>query len=402
MTSVLTRLLPGASAPEDADDPRTTGWLGTVLSGLLAALAAVLAGLVVLGALVGTGWLLEPAAGGSIGGPARVTVQSWLLAHGGSLSIGGVVLGVVPLGLSLVAAACCWFAAGWAVRRTGSQTLRELGETLAAFVLTYATAALLLTLIATADDAEVATLRSGIGAALLAAVAGGAGMLKVTGHGRLLHDVLPMPSRACSAGALAGLWVLLAAGAVMVAVATFADRAGFARLLEGLAPGWPGGLAVLAVCLLLIPNAVFYAVAVLIGPGFAIGAQTVISAFDISLGPVPGLPLVAALPDRPAVPLALLAALAVPVLAGGLVGAVVERRLREDEVGIAQTAGWAAVGAVGTALLVGVGQLVAAGSLGPETLAVIGAPVFLTAAVAVPMLALPAAAVAAVQAWRHR
>ncbi len=51
------------------------------------------------------------------------------------------------------------------------------------------------------------------------------------------------------------------------------------------------------------------------GPGFSIGAATVVSVHGVSLGPVPALPLLAALPDTQAVPLLAFASQAVPALA---------------------------------------------------------------------------------------
>ncbi|MDQ4040008.1 MAG: DUF6350 family protein, partial [Actinomycetota bacterium] len=188
----------------------------------------------------------------------------------------------------------------------------------------------------------------------------------------------------------AGAAVLLAAGLGTVALAIAVDRAGFAELTEGVAPGWSAGIGLFVVSLMMLPNAALYAVAVLVGPGFAIGSGTTVSAFGVSLGVVPGLPLVAALPDRPAVPLAALLGLGVPVLAGLLIGAVVARRL-EDETRPLAAASWGAAAALTLAIALAAAQWLARGSLGSGDLATVGASPSATLAAAAVLLVLPAA-----------
>ncbi|MDQ3504649.1 MAG: DUF6350 family protein, partial [Actinomycetota bacterium] len=193
---------------------------------------------------------------------------------------------------------------------------------------------------------------------------------------------------------------LLAAGVGTLGVAIAVDRAGFAALTESLAPDWSAGLGLFVLSLLLLPNAALYAVAVLLGPGFAVGSGTTVSAFGVSLGLVPGLPLVAALPDEPAVPLGALLGLVIPAVSGLIIGAVVARRL-DDEVSPMRAAGWAAVAGLTLALAVGAAQWLAGGFLGDGGLATIGAPPLATIAAAAALLTLPAAGSAAAMRQRQ-
>lgn len=391
MTSVVTRWLSAKDQPVEArKGPAGRARGGLLLNGALAGVGAASAGLVVLAALIGLAWILEPAVGGSVLGPARLCAQAWLLGHGAEVSAAGIVVAITPLGLTVGLAACCWFAACWAGRRAEMDSLRGIAWMLAAMVTTYAAIGIALATVGSTAGAEIGLVSALPGIVGLSALVGAAGLLRTAGHGRLLHDVAPFPSRAVLAGVGAGSAVLLASGVGTLGVAIATDRAGFAALTETLAPGWSAGIGLLVLSLLLLPNAALYAVAMLVGPGFSVGAGTSVSAFGVNLGLVPGLPIVAALPDEPAVPIGAVVALTVPVLCGLLVGAVVARRLDED-VSATVSAGWAAAAALVLATALALAQWLASGSLGEEGLATIGAPARSTLVAAAVFLALPAA-----------
>ncbi|HVQ93529.1 MAG TPA: DUF6350 family protein, partial [Mycobacteriales bacterium] len=82
----------------------------------------------------------------------------------------------------------------------------------------------------------------------------------------------------------------------------------------------------LVIGLLLVPNAAIWAAGYVTGPGFAVGAGTGVSPFGAVLGPVPALPLLAALPAG-APPQAMRLVLIAPLLAGVLAGLTVARRV---------------------------------------------------------------------------
>jgi len=403
MTSVLTRWR-GAPDPQSAAGARAVAsdgpGHGMLLTGVLAGAGAAAAGLVILGALIGLAWIVEPAVGGAVVGPARLSAQAWLLGHGADVIAGQVVVAVTPLGLTALLVVCCWYAACWAGRRVQVDSLAQVVIVLGALVLGYTVIGVCLVLLGSTSGVDIrwgSAVPTVVG---LSAAVGAAGLLRTAGHGRLIHDLAPFPSRAILAGVGAGAAGLLAAGLGTVGIAIAVDRAGFASLTESLAQTWTAGAGLFVLSLLLLPNAALYAVAVLLGPGFALGSGTTVSAFGVTLGLVPGLPLVAGLPDQPAVPLAALFGLIVPVLCGVGVGAAVARRL-DEEVQPLHAAGWAVVAALTLALAVGAAQWQAAGSLGDAGLATIGAPPFVIAAAAAGSLALPAGLAAAALRWRY-
>ena len=77
---------------------------------------------------------------------------------------------------------------------------------------------------------------------------------------------------------------------------------------------------------MLVPNLAVWGASWWAGPGFAVGAGTAVGPFGTTLGAVPPLPVLAALPSgAPPTWLAVLA-LAVPVAAGAVAGLLVARR----------------------------------------------------------------------------
>jgi hypothetical protein len=97
------------------------------------------------------------------------------------------------------------------------------------------------------------------------------------------------------AGAAFGV---LALGGLLVAVLIAVDYATIAGLYQALGAGIDGGIALTVAELALLPNVVVWAASWLLGPGFAIGAGTLVSTGGTLLGPVPGIPLLGALPTE--------------------------------------------------------------------------------------------------------
>jgi len=158
----------------------------------------------------------------------------------------------------------------------------------------------------------------------------GTGVIREARLSRALWRRLPDRARGLLTGTAATTAVLLAGGAV-VAGASFAMHAGRATSLAAASdPGFVGGLALFATGLALVPNAALWGSAWLAGPGFAVGAGTAVGPFGTTLGAVPALPLLAALPGGPVPTWLGVAALAVPVAAGALGGVLLARRLRCD------------------------------------------------------------------------
>ncbi len=136
-----------------------------------------------------------------------------------------------------------------------------------------------------------------------------------------LVEVVALSFRAGAASAAA----VVTAAALAVAALMLARYAPIIALYESAHAGVLGGVTLTIGQLAFLPNLVIWAVSWLVGPGFAIGTGSAVSPLGTSLGPIPTIPLLGALPtgDFAFGFLGLL----VPVLAGFLVGVAIRPRL---------------------------------------------------------------------------
>src|SRR6202020_3460279 len=72
----------------------------------------------------------------------------------------------------------------------------------------------------------------------------------------------------------------------------------YARLSDSLEPGAVGSLLLLVTQLAYVPNAIVWAIAFTLGPGFAFGTGTTVAPTGAVLGQLPAFPLLAALPQQ--------------------------------------------------------------------------------------------------------
>jgi hypothetical protein len=187
-------------------------------------------------------------------------------------------------------------------------------------------------------------------------------------------------------GAAAAAFVLLVS-AIAVAALVVLSYAEIITLYERLHADVLGGAVLTLGELAFLPNVVIWAAAWFVGPGFALGAGSAVSPLATTLGPLPAIPLLGAVP---AGEMSFgFAGLAVPVVAGFVAGAVTGRGVRDESVGTRAVTG-VLIGVVGGVLL---GALAAAsgGAAGPGRLAEVGPdplPVALFAALEIGIAAL--------------
>jgi hypothetical protein len=164
--------------------------------------------------------------------------------------------------------------------------------------------------------------------------------------------------------------LIVAAGAGTAGVALAVRGGTAADMLGSYHAGFLGQAAITLLCLAYLPNLAVWGAAYLLGPGFAVGADTLISPGQVLLGPVPAVPVLAGLPTEPLSGFGP-TLLGIPLAAGICAGALLMRRRRTEWanlVGAAALAGpiaglllqaatFAAAGALGSGRLVGMGAV---------------------------------------------
>lgn len=166
---------------------------------------------------------------------------------------------------------------------------------------------------------------------------------------------------------------IVGVAAIVVAVMLIASFGTVVGLYESSGVGVTGGIAVTIAQLAYLPNLVVWCASWLLGPGFAIGVGTSVSPAATLLGPVPGIPVLGAIPTGD-LPFGFLG-LIVPVLVGFLGAAAVRPAVvrAADGHGLVRSLVLTALGiAVVASVLMGALALAASGAIGPERLQEVG------------------------------
>ncbi len=395
MTDLLIRRRPSGSSTTHS---RETG-AGSPSAGRPLALNAALAALTAAGiGLLGCwvvaliGWFAsDGGAHGETTAALKVGSGAWLLAHGADLDLGNAVITAIPLGLTLWCAWLVFRAARWAGQSSQVEDLASLG--LASVVLggTYGSLALATAVLSATSRAELDLPGAFLGATLLATVAGACGLVAGSDLRGEIRALLPGHARAVLFGGAVGVVSLWAAGAVLVAAAVAMRGGAVANVLARLHVDAGGAFFSLLLVVVIAPNLATWGSSYLLGGGFQLGTGSVVAPSGVVLGPVPAVPVLAAVPDSGGSPAWYLSVLAVPVLCGLLIGWAVNRRF--PTVGYSVAAGRAAAAAVVAALGAGVLAWLSGGAVGAGRMRDIGPDV--TDVLLMALLSLGAGAVAA-------
>jgi hypothetical protein len=314
------------------------------LAGAIAACAAALAGLAALTLIAAVGWIAAPHAtlGGGLPGVLRTAIQLWLVAHhvgfrlhgaglGGAGRAGTGAIGLLPLGLVLLPGALLWRSGRRMARAGQVARLRHAGYAALALALPYGLLTGSLAVASRTPLSSPSPVQAALAGFLLAFAAGGLGALRALAPWRRLISLLPDRVRCVVVGVTGSLAVLAGAGALLTGMSLIDHAAEFRLVIDELSPGPIGSALLLLAGLAYLPNAVIWAIAYMLGPGFAFGVGTAVTPTGSVLGPLPLFPMLAALPAGSPDPRAAAPGwagpvlLAVPFLAGAFGGLLTVR-----------------------------------------------------------------------------
>lgn len=184
---------------------------------------------------------------------------------------------------------------------------------------------------------------------------------------------------------------VVAVAAVLVGLLFLGSFAEVITLYERSHAGLVGGVALTVGQLAFVPDFIGWATSWLVGPGFAIGSGSSVSPIGTTLGPLPALPVLGALPTSGHT--FGLVWILVPVVAGFAAGGLLRPRLVRA-LGAADSALHRALGGVATGLVAGLltGLLagMSSGSIGPGRLAEVGPHALVVGALAALEVGVPA------------
>ncbi|MGI5284072.1 DUF6350 family protein [Nonomuraea polychroma] len=393
MTAILDQLRTGSmlSKLPGADDETRRP---LPVSGMLAAACTLGVGLAALTTLTLVGWIAAPRGtlGSGLPGVFRTAAQLWLAAHHAGFAIPGGRVGLLPLGLIILPAVLLYRAGRWMARdadlrlrlparlpknspREQAQARRraQLVLVVQAGVSLAAPYALLAGLIALVASNEIT--QPFIGEALfshfvLAFLAGALATARMIGPWRVMLKLLPERVRALTVGTAVATALLLVAGLALVLVAVVLNFDQVAELSSVLSPGFVGGVLLVLLQLLYLLNVVIWASSYIAGPGFAIGADTLVAPTGVQLGTVPSLPLLGALPESGPVSAWMMAVIALPFAAGAVAGVMVARIAPSPSYEAAPL--WGFLTGVSTGVVAGALAALSGGPIGGGRLAAVG------------------------------
>jgi hypothetical protein len=378
MVDLLSRTVPRPGP--DPDGAPAPVWL----AGLVAGAAMAVAGVVAAMGLGVVGWL--GGNGGAMTSALRVGVDGWLLGHGSRLQTADATIEIVPLGLTMIVGWLALRGGRWAARATELNRVVDAVTVGATFACAYTSFVLGVALTASHPGAEPTLIRPLLVAAALTFAAAGLGAVRQADDLDRVVERIPDELRATWIGAIGGTLTLIGCAALAL-VASLIVHAGTLRdLLAALDPGLVGGLVLVVVCIAVLPNVILLTVSVLLGPGAAIGTGTSVTLSEVTVGPMPAVPWLAAVPGSGTQPAALSALAALPLICGVVAGALAVRRYPVFGYDRAALRGLLA-GVAGGLLVAGLVSI-SGGAIGPGRMADVGPDALACLAVAVLALSL--------------
>jgi hypothetical protein len=393
---------PGARSGNDRGSGDRPERLRRLLAaGASAACTAAGIGLAVVTMLVLAGWIAAPHFGLGLIGVLRTAAVLWLVGHHVTVQVAGAgQIGMLPLGLVALPGTLLWRAGRAVVRGHQVTSLREAVAAALAVAIPYGALSCALAVASRSGLAAASVPQALLTSFVIAFVAAGFGAARALAPWAQLGALISARARSVLAGTAAALAILIAAGAMATALALAGNVQRFDDVYRLLDPGVVGAGLLLLAQLGYLPNAVIWAVAYMLGPGFAVGAGTVAAPTGSVLGPMPALPLLAALPAGahgsgpgwlgPVM-------LAFPYLAGAVGGGLVVRTAPTTVLESAPMRGFCC--GLLTGLALGVGASFAGGPLGDGRMAAVGPSPWQVAAVASLEVGIAAAVTAGLVNW---
>ena len=302
--------------------------------------AAIISALVVIAPIIAV-WATAGFQNGQFEVLARLAGQSWLLVHGVPLELSGAgpapaahggsdVLNLIPLGLTLIPFLLAWRAGRRLARASDTD---QLWQALLGSWVVYAAFGVATGFVCRSTDVVINLWY----AMLVPLIPYGLGMVigarrEAGSWSRLIGvDAVDWISRTSQHSRWAGSYFSSAAKAGFVAVVSALTLAAallavdlfihwnlVVSVYEALDAGPVGGAALTIAQLGFLPNLVVFALAWTSGAGFAMGVGSQAGPLGTAVGPMPSVPVLAAIPSGP-MDYAFVA-LIVPVLAGVLAG----------------------------------------------------------------------------------
>jgi hypothetical protein len=370
-------------------------WPAAVWTGLGAVVVCATLAIVVVAAC----WLPVSGTTGRTNSAIRAGLLTFLAALHGGVTVDGVSVTWLPLGMLVLVGLTAWRAGSGladAAEHAGDVDPGRLALAGLIQTLSFTVGCLVAVPFATLGTSRAPFFGVGIAAAIVFTLTAGSGFVRSCEPLRdWIATHIPPTALLIARAGTAAAFVYVAAGAVLSAASLVLHHSTAERLSHSVGGGL-GGIPVLLLGVLAAPNVAIAGAGYLAGPGFALGSGTHVGLFATTSGLLPAFPVLAAVPSGGPNPAAWGLAALTPLVAGLMVARHVTR------VG----GWWYRVGAAAAAAaFAGVVMFVlgwqGGGAVGDGRLHTVGVSAWqVGAAVAVAVLAVSAPALALAAGWQ--
>lgn len=356
-------------------EPRTLPWPWYAVA-VLGTVAVVAAGWLLVAGATTLGWLTSPDT--ELDSSLLLATHVLLLAHGVPVMIGGQMVTLIPLGLSLIVLVLAQPVAALAARQAagamapaddtgriwvdGEAVVFRVAGTIAV------THGVLMAILAAALDAPGGVLSGFLGGVVLGAASGLWGASRAVGFDP--RTAWPVWLRSVPPAMAYALLVCLMGGLAALTAAVMAHWERITSIHEALEPGIAGTILLVLVHLLYLPNLILWATSWALGAGITLGDDSLISMSVTDVGFLPSIPVLGAVGEPGLSGGPMFWWLVVGVVAGlvaALVVGLARPRARFDETALVGGLAGVAVGLLVTLLC-----SLAGGGLGESRLAHVG------------------------------
>lgn len=272
--------------------PAATLWPRSV-AGLIAGVWACVMSLLLFVFVVTLAWVLAPLGTGQFGDVVRAASSFWLLANGGALEWQNSTISLPPLLLTGVLLLFMRRAGSWVADAVDAEDASGAKQS---FVFAIAAVVSIQLLVAASignSTLQVSIGRSLIGAAVVSAIGFGWGL------GRVLNVELPEAWYIHRLSVQRYVVALMASASLLVIISGVLHWRAFIDVLRAVAGDVTSITQFLAACAIYLPTFAMWAVAIVLGPGFAFGTNTQVTLGVVEIGALPPIPLLALIPNNP-------------------------------------------------------------------------------------------------------
>ncbi len=287
---------------------------GPVAGAFAAGWSAILT-LLAVASVIAIAWIMG-AGSGSITDAMHVSGISWLATHLIPISVPDGSISALPIGFVFIPGWLLWRAGSWAARRSGACLWQDVRPMVGIGAGVYATIALLVATTTANEAAAVTPLSAIVGAGAFALLVFGAGATKEAGLWPSIVDRFTPKMRLRLRAGLVSFGAIVSASGVLLAGSLAFHFSTGLTILDTLSPGLVGNVLLFILGLAYLPNALIWASSFVVGPGFAVGQDTVVSPFGVQAGAVPAFPLLGGMPEVASSWMPAL--LVIPLIAGGM------------------------------------------------------------------------------------